>query len=143
GPCLKELSSVLKRGLCYFLLVAVTLVAVVCGFKPAAQAPSPAPPVETEQPEHPEPDPAPTQVAVYFSDTQAQYLIPEWREVPGVDLPTEALTALLAGPAEGRGLLRPLPASVELLRPVQVLDGVATVDLNAAFTEIQGSAGST
>jgi len=48
------------------------------------------------------------------------------------DLPRAALAALLTGPSADSGLRNPIPPGVRI-RSFQVLDGIARVDLSAAF----------
>lgn len=78
-------------------------------------------------------------VTLYFSDGQAQHVIPEQRTVDlgGMSQPEAVIRALLSG-AEDPFLLRPLPEATAL-NSIEVRDGIATVDLSKAV-RVQGSA---
>ena len=79
-----------------------------------------------------------TTAALYFSD--GRFLFPVSRRMPtNDDLPRAALQALLAGPEADSGLTSPIPPGVQI-RSFQVADGVAQVDLSAAFLDEQGHA---
>lgn len=72
-----------------------------------------------------------TMVTLYFSD--GQFLFPVSRRMPtNDDLSRAALQALLAGPSADSGLTNPIPPGVQI-RSFQVADGIAHVDLSAAF----------
>jgi len=72
-----------------------------------------------------------TTVTLYFAD--GRFLFPVSRQLPtNDDLPRAALQALLAGPRAGSGLTSPIPPGVEI-RSLKLADGVAHVDLSAAF----------
>ena len=72
-----------------------------------------------------------TTVTLYFAD--GRFLFPVSRRMPTNDeLPRAALQALLAGPSAGSGLRGPVPPGVEI-RSFQLADGVARVNLSAAF----------
>lgn len=70
-------------------------------------------------------------VTLYFA--QGRFVFPVSRRLPSYeDLPRAALQALLAGPLAGNGLTSPIPSGVEI-RSFTLTDGVAHVDLSAAF----------
>lgn len=82
-------------------------------------------------------------MAVFFSDWQAQHLIPEPRLLPkaeGAALANQVVKELLAGPTDPH-LHRTLPAEIKLLEPVTVRDGVAYVNLSKELLNVRGSAG--
>ena len=77
-----------------------------------------------------------TMVTLYFSD--GRFLFPVSRRMPtNEDLPRAGLEALLAGPSAGSGLRNPIPPGVAI-RSFQLANGVAQVDLSAAFLDEQG-----
>ena len=72
-----------------------------------------------------------TAVTLYLSD--GDFLFPVSRRMPVNDgLPRAALQALLDGPGTGSRLQRSVPSSVEI-RSLKLSDGVAQIDLSAAF----------
>ncbi len=101
---------------------------------------APVPPVVDVKP------PVASQAAsVYFSDWQAQHLIPELRQVPqasGAELATQVVRELIAGPSDPN-LRKVFPAGVKLLEPVKVEGGTARVNLSNELRTIQGTAGVT
>ena len=77
-----------------------------------------------------------TVVTLYFADGQSFF--PVSRRMPASDdLPREALQALIAGPSAGSGLTNLIPPGVEI-RSFRLADGVAHVDLSAAFLAEDG-----
>lgn len=89
------------------------------------------------------PKEAPVKIILYFSDSQAEKLVPEEREVVKGGLPLEEIIVreLIRGP-EKKGLFKTIPESARLLS-LSVKDGVAHVNFSR---EIQtkhwgGSAG--
>lgn len=135
----RRLTSLLPLLLASFLVLAAVLAGCASAKKPAPAGELPVSPNAG--------GPAPgrtTQIAVYFSDWQAQHVIPEQRLVPDTsesELPTVVIKELLAGPQDAH-LNRPIPASVKLLENVRVQDGVAYVNFSQDFGNIQGAAGS-
>lgn len=78
------------------------------------------------------------EVALYYFDPSARYLVPEPVFAPlGDQLPTALISALLAGPPRGlAGVTRTfLPAGLNLSLSVPVTDGVAQVDLTGGRTQ--------
>jgi spore germination protein GerM len=72
-----------------------------------------------------------TMVTLYFAD--GPHLFPVTRSMlVSDDLPRAALQALFTGPAESTGLTSPIPPGVET-RSVEVVDGIARVNLSSAF----------
>ncbi len=69
-------------------------------------------------------------VTLYFSDSQAMYLVPEKRQVTRTNEPLEEIIVkeLIKGPAE-KGHLPTIPAETKLLS-VSVVDGVAYLDFS-------------
>jgi spore germination protein GerM len=71
-------------------------------------------------------------VTLYFSD--GEFLFPVSRRIPANDdLPRAALQALLDGPGAARRLQRSVPSGVAI-RSLQLGDGMARIDLSAAFS---------
>lgn len=99
--------------------------------------------------EEPRVDPSPppqqtVKLTLYFADSQAQYLVPEEREVAqgSVPLPDLVVQELIKGPtAPGLGLT--IPREARLLSPVRIEDRVAYVNFNREFQSRHwgGSAG--
>ncbi len=86
-----------------------------------------------------------TKITLYFSDSQADKLIPEEREVVtgDVSLPEIAVNELIKGPQK-TGLSRTIPDGSELLS-LEIKDGIAQVNFNNEFQSNHwgGSAGET
>lgn len=80
-------------------------------------------------------------VTLYFSDWQAQHVVPETREVNQGNMSLEELvvTELIKGPEEPH-LYRSLPENLKLLS-VDVVEEVAYVNLSSEMNKVQGSAG--
>ena len=77
------------------------------------------------------PWPTTTMATLYFTD--GRFLFPVSRRMPTNDeLPRAALQALLAGPSARSGLRGPIPPGVEI-RSFQLANGVARINLSAAF----------
>lgn len=84
---------------------------------------------------NPSPPPDRTvRLTLYFADEQAQYLVPEVREVPqgNASLPDLVVQELIKGPATP-GLGITIPREARLASPVKVEDGVAFVNFNKEF----------
>ncbi len=84
-----------------------------------------------------------TEITLYFSDNQAEKLVPEKREVKteGKPLPEVVINELIKGP-QGSGLLKTIPDGTVLLS-LDVQDGLAQVDFSKDIKENHwgGSAG--
>lgn len=100
-------------------------------------------PVQNQPPVSDAPKEAPVKIILYFSDSQADRLVPEEREVLKNGRPLEEIIVreLIKGPAK-KGLIKTIPESARLLS-LSVKDGVAYVNFSG---EIQtkhwgGSAG--
>lgn len=124
------------------LLLIVALALTGCGL---GLAKKPAPTDEQPVPPNAGPPPADQSltVAVFFSDWQAQHLIPEPRLVTkaeGAALANQMVKEILAGPTDPH-LHRTLPAEIKLLEPVTIRDGVAYVNLSKELLDVRGSAG--
>jgi spore germination protein GerM len=80
---------------------------------------------------------------VYFSNSQAAYLMPEKREVKKNQLYSNLIQELIAGPNSGE-LTKTIPSQTELLG-VRVKDNVARVDFSQALMSNHwgGTAGET
>ena len=77
-----------------------------------------------------------TVVTLYFAEGRSFF--PVSRRMPASDgLPRAALQALLAGPSADSGLTNPIPPGVEI-RSFTLADGVAHIDLSAAFLAVHG-----
>ncbi|MFZ5631995.1 MAG: GerMN domain-containing protein [Bacillota bacterium] len=118
-----------------------------CGSRDAKPAPGPnqPPAAENQPPISASPKDTPVKVTLYFSDSQADKLVPEEREVvkKGDSLEEIIVKELIKGPT-GKGLLKTIPESARLLS-LSVVDGVAYVNFSR---EIQtrhwgGSSGET
>lgn len=111
------------------ILIAVTWLLAGCGkeaVKPPGQG-TDKPPAATTPAEKKE------TVVLYFSDSQAQYLMPEQREITrqGEALEEAVLKELIKGPAAA-GLVRTIPPEASLLS-VAVANGVAEVNFSREF----------
>lgn len=75
-------------------------------------------------------------VTVYFvfSGEREFSLVPEVRQVPGGNLPLEALRELAKGPSAGSGLNRSLPEGTRVLG-LEVKDGIAYADFSREIVE--------
>lgn len=100
-------------------------------------------PVQNQPPAKVAPKEATVKIILYFSDSQADKLVPEEREVVSGGRPLEEIIVreLIKGPAK-KGLIKTIPESARLLS-LSVKDGVAYVNFSG---EIQtkhwgGSAG--
>ena len=70
-------------------------------------------------------------VTLYFAD--GPFFVPVSRQMSAVgDVPRAVLQALLTGPSARSGLTSPIPHGVDI-RSLKLADGVAHVDLSAAF----------
>lgn len=112
-------------------LALLMVAAAGCNFgkKPEQNPPTVNPPVQTA-------------TAVFFSDWQAQHLIPEERMVSDGDAglrATEVVKELLSGPADPY-LHRTVPPEVRLLEPVKVEGGIARVNLSQELLDLRGAA---
>lgn len=84
---------------------------------------------------NPAPPPGQTvKLTLYFGDSQAQYLVPEEREVPqgNVPLPDLVIQELIKGPTTP-GLGITIPKEARLVSSVKVENGVAYVNFNREF----------
>lgn len=84
---------------------------------------------ETDQP-----DSITRQATLYYSDSNAQYLVPETRQITGQDnseVYKKAVNDLIAGPKLA-GHLRTIPGSITV-RGVTAANGVATIDFDSSF----------
>lgn len=109
------------------LVLVVLFVAAGCrlGGEPETQeAGAPAGPEQSEQK---------TTLTLYFSDQEAQFLVPEVREVAtdGLSAEEAVVKELIAGPT-GAAHLRTLPPETKLIA-VSVTDGTASVDFSQEF----------
>lgn len=123
------------------LLLALTLTSCSAR-KPETQNVQSPTPTENVTP-NPTPVPETITMPVYFSDRQAQYQLPEAREMAkaeGAALATQVVKAILAGPQDPY-LVRTFPAEVKLMEPVKVEAGIAYVNLSREVLKVQGSAG--
>jgi spore germination protein GerM len=74
-----------------------------------------------------------TAATLFFAD--GHFLFPVSRRMPANDdLPHAVLQALLGGPRAGAGLQPSVPSGVQI-RSIQLADGLAQLDLSAAFLE--------
>lgn len=119
-------------------LLALGMFAAGCGGEKTKPAPD-----ENKPPVSSSPQETPVKVTLYFSDSQAQMLLPEEREVikKSESIEETAVKELIKGPTR-EGLLKTIPESTRLLS-LSVEDGVAYVNFSK---EIQtkhwgGSAG--
>jgi spore germination protein GerM len=77
-----------------------------------------------------------TMVTLYFAD--GPFLFPLSRRMPaGGDAPGAVLQALFTGPSSSSGLTNPIPRGVDI-RSFKLDDGVAQIDLSAAFLSGNG-----
>ncbi|MCL6478829.1 MAG: GerMN domain-containing protein [Peptococcaceae bacterium] len=127
-------------------VLALLWLAAGCGSS-ARPVPGPGQPPENgnQPPISAGPKDTPVKVTLYFSDSQADKLVPEEREVAkkGDYLEKIIVEELIKGPT-GKGMLKTIPESARLLS-LSVVDGVAYVNFSQ---EIQtkhwgGSAGET
>ena len=71
---------------------------------------------------------ASTEIKLYFSDQQAQYLEAEFRTIKDKNLYESSIKELIAGP-KNEELSATLPSDIQLLG-IEVSDGLAEVDFN-------------
>lgn len=133
-------TNLLKRTLLLIGVLLLTLALAACGTKVAKT------PVQGEVPVPPSPGVKPPEatqtVALYFSDWQAQHVIPERRQIAkaeGAALATQVVKELLAGPKDPH-LSRALPENVKLLGDLTLQEDTALINFSAEFAQIRGTA---
>lgn len=106
-------------------LLALGVFAAGCGGEKAKPAPDENNPLVSANPQE-----TPVKVTLYFSDSQAQKLMPEEREIikKGESIEEAVIKELIKGPAK-EGLLKTIPESTRLLS-LSVVDGVAYVNFS-------------
>ncbi|MCL6610587.1 MAG: GerMN domain-containing protein [Peptococcaceae bacterium] len=128
------------RIIFFLLMLAMLCPAPGCGGRGAVPSPGQSPP-----PAGPDPKETPVRVTLYFSDSQARWLVPEVREVAGSGVPVEQIVVreLIRGPAV-KGLQRTIPEGTRLIS-LNVANGVARVNFSREFQARHwgGSAGET
>jgi len=72
-------------------------------------------------------------IKVYFPDMNMEYLIPEERIIPSLNILTSAIEEIFKGPSS-ENLYRIIPQNVKLLN-LKVSQGIAKINLNSAFIE--------
>lgn len=114
-------------GLIFVSLLSLALLwtAAGCGSRQAKPSPGPA-----QTPDAPGTGEVPVRITLYFSDSQAEKLAPEEREVAGKGEPLgeTVVRELIRGPGK-KGLLKTIPEGTRLLS-FSVADGVARVDFS-------------
>ncbi|ACX52586.1 Lipoprotein LpqB, GerMN domain protein [Ammonifex degensii KC4] len=102
------------------------------GKAPGSSAPAPEEKPKVESPQPPSVEPS-RKVTLYFADKEAQYLIPEEREVKIEEQPLERVVVeeLLKGPTNSK-LCPTIPKGTRLLS-LEVKDGIAYVNFSREF----------
>lgn len=134
-----------KSSLLVFMLSLLLVVTALGGCKPASQgAPGTNKDTGTNQPQ-----PATVEVTLYFSDDQAEYLVPEKRDLTIKEGASDELLAsnivneLIAGP-KSQDLQPTIPTESKLLS-LKINEGIASVNFSDAIRSKHpgGSAGET
>jgi len=116
--------------------LAVVICAVLLGGCPRlpAKGPAPSPRVAPPSP-HKTGESSGVTASLYFGDADGAKLRKVQTQLPSADTaPLDVVKRLLDGPPKGSGLVALIPAGTQV-NGVDVEDGVATVDLNAAFRD--------